>query len=296
MRWRGEGPDGPIPLRQGREFGPPQTGPRDSNRPPPEIRHAAFLNTLVMRGKFNIPIYWIIVSIVHAVAYHRKSEERERRAAELEATLAETRVHALRMQLHPHFLFNTLNAISTLVHRDPGAADEMIANLSELLRTTLDTTEQEISLKRELQLLDRYLEIQQVRFGDRLRIERQIEPASLDAKVPTFVLQPLAENALRHGIEPQVGLGVIRIEASRNGNSLRLVVQDNGPGISSTPKHRPGVGLANTKARLQALYGAGARLLLSGAPEGGCTVEVELPWTEASADATRSNENQNSPD
>jgi len=260
-----------------------------------------------MQSKFNLPVYWVIVSIVQALGYYRRSQERERAALELEARLAEARLQALRTQLHPHFLFNTLHAISTLVHKDAEAADEMITNLSELLRVTLDASDrQEIPLRQELDFLQRYLDIQQVRFGERLRVEKQIDAAALDSQVPTLILQPLVENALKHGLEPQVGGGVIIIQAQRLNDTLRLVVRDNGAAARSPPARsadasgaspvemethgrgvrapgeaaRPqeGIGLANTRARLEELYGRRGRLTLTSSSEGGFTVEIEVPY------------------
>jgi sensor histidine kinase YesM len=237
----------------------------------------------VLKARTNIPIYWVVVSIVHALTYYRRSQDRERKAVELEARLTDAKLEALRMQLQPHFLFNTLNAISTLVHRDPRAADEMIANLSELLRATLDTTEPEIPLRQELEFLDRYLEIQQVRFGERLRIEKKIDATALDALVPTLILQPLVENAMHHGIEPQTTPGLVRIAASREGESLRLTVHDNGTPAKPGPKSREGIGLPNTRARLQEMYGNLGRLTLTSASEGGFTVDLEVPYHEKPA-------------
>ncbi len=255
--------------------------PLQTPTPPPAPEPRGFLgeHLLNRRAQFNIPIYWIIVSLAHALSYYRRSQEREQRARDLEVLLTQSRLESLRAQLQPHFLFNTLNAISTLVHKDPHAADEMIANLSELLRGTLDTSgQQKISLQRELDLLSPYLEIQQVRFGDRLRIERQIAPDTLDIEVPVLLLQPLVENAIRHGIEPRPGPGFIRIEARRENAKLHLAVCDNGAGLKETPSNgREGIGLSNTKARLEALYGAEAQLLLKPVPAGGCSVEVTLP-------------------
>jgi signal transduction histidine kinase len=276
----------PFPPGPGRpgEFPPDRfDGPPELLRPgaPEGRRGDLFLNSLVLHGKFHLPIYWVVVSIAHAARYLRRSQERERAALELEARLADARLQALRMQLHPHFLFNTLHAISTLVHKDPKAADEMIGNLSELLRVTLDTSErQEVPLRQELDFLDRYLEIQQVRFGDRLRIEKQIDAAALDAQVPTLILQPLVENSIRHGLEPHPAPGVVAIQATRRDDTVCLVVQDNGVGARKAADNHEGIGLANTRARLQELYGQRARLTLSSASSGGFRVDIELPYRE----------------
>ena len=267
-----QGP-GPENLRPGPE-GRFMPGPRG------EIRRRMYMEGLVMRAKFNLPIYWIIVSIVHALTWYRRSQERERSALQLEARLADARLDALRMQLHPHFLFNTLNAISTLVHRDANAADEMIGNLSELLRATLDTTEQEITLRQELHFLDRYLEIQQVRFGDRLQVEKEIDAAALDVQVPTLILQPLVENAIRHGIEPQTGQGRLHISASRDEEMLHLRVRDNGSGNKPASEAKDGIGIANTRSRLQQLYGGAAHLILTTAADGGFIAAIDLPCRE----------------
>jgi hypothetical protein len=268
-----QGP-GPENLRTGPE-GRPIPGPRG------EIRRRIFMEGLVMRAKFNLPIYWIIVSMVHALTWYRRSQERERSALQLEARLADARLEALRMQLHPHFLFNTLNAISTLVHRDATAADEMIGNLSELLRATLDTTAQEIPLRQELNFLDRYLEIQQVRFGNRLQVEKEIDARTLEVKVPTLILQPLVENAIRHGIEPQTGQGRLHISASRDDQTLHLRVRDNGAGSKPANEAKDGIGIANTRSRLQQLYGPAARLTLTTGADGGFIATIDLPCREA---------------
>jgi hypothetical protein len=248
--------------------------------------YGRFFNQAVMRARFNLPIYWVIVSIAHALTYYRRSEERQRRALELEARLSEAKVETLRMQLHPHFLFNTLNAISTLVHRDPDAADEMIGNLSELLRVTLDTSQQEIPLRQELAFLDRYLEIQQVRFPDHLRLEREIEAGALEVSVPPLILQPLVENSIRHGIEQQVRPGMIRIEAKIQDQLLTIAVRDNGPGVRQAGA-REGVGLANTRARLEQLYGPRARLTLKSGSQSGCSVELQIPLHAQNQNADR---------
>ena len=241
-----------------------------------------FFSRAGMHARFNVPIYWVIVSVAHALTYYRRSQERERKALELEGRLSEAKLQSLRMQLHPHFLFNTLNAIATLIHKDPKAADEMIGNLSELLRATLDTGQQEVSLRQELAFLDRYLEIQQARFGERLRIERRIDTAALGGRVPTLILQPLVENAIRHGIEPQPGTGVVSINAALKEGLLQLEIRDNGQGLKSGPE---GIGLANTRARLQALYGDASRLVLQSGADGGCSVQVQIPFRDEDPNA-----------
>jgi LytS/YehU family sensor histidine kinase len=249
---------------------------------PPANQPRLFIRA-ASQARVNVPIYWIIVSIAHALTFYRRSQERESKAVELQARLTDAKLQALRMQLHPHFLFNTLNAISTLVHKEPAAADEMIANLSELLRATLDTTTQEISLRQELNLLSRYLEIQQARFGQRLRVEKEIDAASLAAQVPTLVLQPIVENAIRHGVEPNPAPGVVKIGAHLKQGTVRLTVQNNGINAKPAANEREGIGIANTRARLEALYGEQARLVLSSSSEGGFTVEIELPFHEKPA-------------
>lgn len=233
-----------------------------------------------LRTRSHVPVYWVIVCAVHALTYYRRSQERERKALELSASLAQARLQALKMQLHPHFLFNTLNAIATLVHKDAHAADDMIANLSNLLRLALDRSElQEVALRKELEFLDCYLEIEQMRLGDRLRVEKQIEPDVLNAQVPVMVFQPLAENAIRHGIEPMRNPGVLTIRAEREGMRLNLTVSNTGTGVfaSAQSASRPGIGLANTRARIDELYGADAQLVMQPAADGGCSVSLQIP-------------------
>ncbi len=278
-----------FPRGPGQPQGFPPEGAPPGGGPPPfgaGDRRPLLANARPMRARFNLAVYFVIVSIVQAFNQFRRTQERERKAAELEARLAQAKLQALRMQLHPHFLFNTLNAISTLVHKDPHAADEMIVNLSELLRAALDTTnDQEVSLRRELEFLDRYLEIQQVRFGDRLRVEKLVDAAALDGKVPTLILQPLVENAIKHGIEPQTNSGLIEIGAWRREDRLRLRVHNNGVPIRAVARESMGIGLANTKARLEELYGSGGQILLTSGADGGFTVEMEIPYHDENTHA-----------
>jgi anti-sigma regulatory factor (Ser/Thr protein kinase) len=291
-RWEGRRGD-PSSFRPPPEDQPedqpedrPRHGPEDGFRhgPPPLWFHI----------QFNMPVYLVIASLGHALVYFRRSQQRSRRELELEAHLAQARLQALRMQLHPHFLFNTLNAISTLVHTAPQLADDMIGNLSTLLRLSLDSAaEQEIPLGRELVFLERYLDIEQVRFGRRLRIEMAITPAARDALVPTLILQPLVENAIRHGIEPKSSPGVVGICASRDGEVLRLTVSDSGVGLEAAAgvetRRTEGIGLTNTRARLQSLYPDRHRFTLRNARAGGCVAELEIPFHIQTAPAAAVN-------
>ncbi len=225
--------------------------------------------------------YYAILGVVFAVAYYRRSREHELQAAQLASQLAEAQLAALRMQLHPHFLFNTLHAVSSLMRKDVEAADRMIVRLGDLLRLTLEEAgAQETPLRREMELLERYLEIEQIRFRDRLQAQIEIEPETLDARVPGLILQPLVENAIRHGIAPRSAPGRITIRAWREDGRLRLQVSDNGTGL--TPAQlaalKEGVGLGNTRARLRQLYGENHGFELSSGESGGLTVNLSLPF------------------
>jgi len=240
-----------------------------------------FQNMFLNGFHSNLLVYWAIVGATQGLAYYRKLEERELRASQLETRLAQAQLQVLKIQLQPHFLFNTLHAISALVQKDPDAADHTIALLSDLLRLTLETgSEQEVSLQRELDFVERYLEIEQTRFGDRLTVRMEIADDVRDARVPSFVLQPLVENAIRHGIAPRSEGGRIEIIASRRDGELTMLVQDNGQGCMQTAICE-GLGLRNTRARLEQLYGAGDRLILTPAPAGGTVVTLNIPFRPA---------------
>lgn len=201
-----------------------------------------------------------------------------RRSAQLEAQLAQAQLAALRMQLHPHFLFNTLHAISELIHQKPAAAERMIVRLSEFLRLTLDQSNiAEVTLRQELDFLHRYLGIEKIRFEDRMQVDIQADPATLEAAVPNFLLQPLVENALRHGLAHRLEGGLLRIGSRRINGRLALSVWDNGPG-PGCKQIIPGYGLGLTQERLQRLYGGDHRLELRACEGGGCEVEIEIPW------------------
>jgi two-component system LytT family sensor kinase len=225
--------------------------------------------------------YWAVVGLSHALMFHRESQERAVAGAQLETRLVEARLQALQRQLHPHFLFNTLHAISALMHRNVDAADAMLARLSDLLRLTLDRVGlQLVSLKDEIDFVEKYLEIERTRFGDRLQVHMAIEPGTLDASVPNFVLQPLVENAVRHGIGPLVTGGRIDISAERRDARLLLVVRDSGAGVepAKLSAFNSGVGLSNTRSRLEHLYGTHHRFEFQTPPGGGLAVTVEIPF------------------
>lgn len=222
--------------------------------------------------------YWILVGIAHAAAYWRHARDRELAAAELAAELASARIDALRMQLHPHFLFNTMHAISSAVREDPEAAENMLAELANLLRTTLERPPtQETPLHEELAFIERYVGIQRVRFGDRLQVGFDIEDRVGDALVPSLILQPLVENAIEHGIATRRRGGRLELSAVARGNTLELRVADDGPGLADGDLPVERVGLRNTRDRLMHLYGAGGRLELRNRPDGGLCATVILP-------------------
>lgn len=226
--------------------------------------------------------YFVLVAAHQAIVNYRRYRERELRASQLEARLAQAQLEMLRMQLHPHFLFNTLHAISTLLHRDPEAADEMISELSDLLRMTLDNIgKQEVTLREELDFVQRYVDIQQTRFQDRLRVTLDIQSDTLDARVPNQLLQPLVENAIRHGLDGRPAGGSIAIAAKRVGEMLQVSIHDDGEGVRTGSSRPEGIGLGNTRARLRQLYGPGASLELANHWEGGAVVTVLVPQAPA---------------
>lgn len=222
-------------------------------------------------------VYSAMVAAAHGVDFYRRSREREH----LEARLAEARLQLLSLQLQPHFLFNTLNTIAELVYDKPEAADRMITGLSDLLRRALELrAAQRIPLGAELDLLACYLDIQQTRFGDRLQVRIDARGPALSAHVPVMLLQPIVENAIRHGLAARVSAGRIDIDARREGARLVIAVTDDGAGADGYAAEREGVGLGNTRARLEALYGADQRLDLTAGPDGGTRVVVEIPFED----------------
>jgi two-component system, LytTR family, sensor kinase len=224
----------------------------------------------------NIAI-WVV--LLHAWRWYSRARARELEAARLEQELSRATLERLEAQLEPHFLFNTLNVISSLMYHDPGRADRMLGRLSDLLRLTFQRApDPEVPLADELEWLGWYLQIMQLRFGDRLTVSQQIAPDTLTLAVPRLILQPLVENALKHGPARHAGPASVTIAAQRDGARLRISVSDDGPGMEpSGAGNGNGLGLTNTAERLQTLYRAEGRLLLGNRPEGGLTATVELP-------------------
>lgn len=227
---------------------------------------------------FNLLIYGVIVTISHALDYSRKYHERTVHALELEKHLTEARLQSLLRQLKPHFLFNTLNGIASLMHSDVHSADRMLVRLSELLRLTMHHRGQPLTpLSEEVAFIEKYLDIERIRFRNRLTATIEVAAEIRHELVPSLILQPLVENAIRHGIEPQSRPGVVTILAQRDDDALLLIVRDNGAGIPREGFAREGIGLANTRARLRELYGEHHRFELINVAGGGCEVRVRLP-------------------
>ena len=236
---------------------------------------------ILIEGFTGLITYAMIVSFYYTIDYYQKFRERELRAAQLEGRLAQAELQNLKTQLQPHFLFNTLHAISVLMQENVPAANRMLVRLSELLRMTLDSAgAQEVTLKQEMEFVQHFLEIEQTRFQDRLSVKIAVDPAALDGHVPSLLLQPLVENALRHGISRRAGAGLLEIRAQREAGKLRLEVCDNGPGLQTGANRSfvKGVGLSNTRARLDQLYGSAHSFEIGNAEEGGVLVRVTIPF------------------
>jgi len=218
---------------------------------------AAWLQQAVRVAGVNLPVYGGFVLAWYAATFYREARDRQMKAVELESLLHRAQLEALRSQLNPHFLFNALHSIAELVHQDPKLAEQLIVRLGELLRQVLESTKrQELTLAEELEFIRGYLDIEQMRLGERLRVTWDVQPEALDARVPSLILQPLVENAIQHGIAAAPGPGTLTIRARRSDDLLYIEVADSGPGVAQTQTGRPqGIGLANTRERLRALYG-----------------------------------------
>jgi two-component system, LytTR family, sensor kinase len=265
----------PLPAGRGGRGGGPPAGVR---------LWFGFFNSLILALG--------VVAVGVARAYSLRLRSRRDQAIQLTNQLTEARLDALRRQLDPHFLFNTLNAIASLVERDPRGVRRMIARLGDLLRHSFEGgQEPEVTLRRELALLDLYVDIVKVRFQDRLVVDLRIDDAVLDALVPTFILQPLVENAVKHGVERRTEGGRVTVEGTREGDALVLRVINDAPGeptvIVPSPTSRTGVGIKNTRARLEQLYGTRQRFSLEPSAERGVVAEVRLPFHVGTTAAAR---------
>ena len=237
-----------------------------------QIARFRFLNHLL--------VYGAVLAAGFAREYFLRDRRRQQHEMRLQAQLAEARLDALRMQINPHFLFNTLHAVSALVERDPAGVRRMIARLSELLRHTIDSrATDEVPLRDEIAFLRRYIEIMEIRFQGRLEVAIAVDDDVLGALVPNLILQPIVENALEHGVNRAGGEGRIEIAVRREDDDLVMTVRDNGPGIDTAPAS--GVGLSNTRARLEQLYGEDARLTLSSVADGGTLARITVPYHTA---------------
>jgi len=248
-------------------------------------RHEAqFLFQLLRHAGVAFTGYWLVVGLWHAADSSRKLRQREVQASQLEAQLATAKLQALKDQLHPHFLFNTLNTLSSLIYEDVEAADRVIRDLSALLRLAIDNAgAQTVTLADEVRFVDLYLEIMKTRYPDRLEVESRIHPESTAVEVPNLLLQPIVENSIKHGLESTGRVGRIRLESGVDGGRLWIEVSDNGPGLPSGAGAAlsSGVGLRNTRDRLAQLYGADHRFEISNREGGGVLVRVEIPARRA---------------
>lgn len=242
--------------------------------------HVPFSAHMLSRALMDFQRYWYILLITQAIDYYCKYRQRELQSSQLEAQLAHAQLEVLKIQLEPHFLFNTLNSIAALARNDGPAAENMTLQLADLLRFSLDAMGvHEVPLSRELTVLQKYIDIQQMRFRDRLQVEMDIAPNTLRALVPNMILQPLVENAIRHGIGPRRAPGHVRILSRQVFDELWLEIGDDGMGLTRVGGVPPeGVGLRNTRARLQQLYPHDHRLSLEDAPGGGCIVKIHIPF------------------
>lgn len=233
------------------------------------------------RNLIDMAYYWTVIAFGYGLEIRRKYRDEELKASQLETKLYETELKALRQQMHPHFLFNTMNTISVLVREGRNAdAVNLVARLSTLLRMSLDNTGvPEVTLQQELDFLSLYVDIQRMRFSDRLTVTIDIEPAARRARIPNLLLQPLVENAIIHGVAPKNAPGRVEVTGRIDGDRLRLEVRDDGPGlIGGRERTREGVGLANTRERLAKIYGPHSQLLLHSEPGRGVSVQIVLPF------------------
>lgn len=248
-----------------------------------------FFAHVLSRTFMDIQRYWYVLLITQAIGFYGKYQERQLLSSQLEAQLANAQLEVLKIQLEPHFLFNTLNSIASLARHDGRAAEHMTLQLADLLRMSLDGVGvHEVPLHQELTFLQKYVDIQQTRFHDRLSVETEIDPRTLDTLVPNLILQPLVENAIRHGISPRRAPGLVRITTWRDRDDVWMEIRDNGVGFTRGRGLVPpeGVGLRNTRGRLRQLYNEDHAMMLEDAPGGGCTVKIRVPYRTTSEEVT----------
>jgi hypothetical protein len=246
-------------------------------RNPAATYSVAVQRMLITYSGFGLVAYVAIVGAHHTLTYHRQLRERERAAASLETALARAELTTLRMQLQPHFLFNTLNGISALMDEDVIRARRMVTKLSDFLRQTIEVGDAEVSLAQELAFTDQYIDLQLMRFGERLRVERVIADDVRSARVPRLLLQPLVENAIQHGVARRADATTVRLCAGRSDGQLRIAVENDGPTLQGGTQRSTGIGLTNVRMRLAHLYGDAYSLALHARPQGGMRVEITLP-------------------
>ena len=250
----------------------------------PDVSYPAlYYKEFVYTFQMSWVVYWVVLVVLRGIEYQRRLRDERLRSSKLETQLARSQLQALRVQLQPHFLFNTLNTISALALSDPEKAREMIARLSDFLRLTLEERHlPQVPLSHELQFLDCYLAIQRVRFQDRLTTRMDVADDTLNASVPNLILQPLVENALRHGILPKSGAGTLHVATRREGDNLHLLLEDDGLGLPENDM-REGIGLGNTRERLKMLFGKAGRLDLTRIATGGTRIELRFPFRDYAA-------------
>ncbi len=243
-------------------------------------RYHSLSFAILLRLTYQLPSFWGLVAVAHAVRFYDKESSLKLREANLQTLLVQTRLKALQSQLNPHFLFNTLNSIASLVHESPVKAERMIDALGELLHLTIDIDRQTHTLREELHLLEQYLLIQRIRFGERLQIDMRIDATLLQEQVPVLILQPIAENAVKHGVEAMLGDGLIQVfaQVSSDEGTMRLEITNDGPVLKGSPEITQGrVGLTNTRARLAEFFGSQASFQLFFRPVGGCVAQFLIP-------------------
>lgn len=248
----------------------------------PKFFYERLFDVVIVNYLTDYVLYWVFLISIYAIDYYKKTRQKELQTQQLETQLARAQLQVLKMQLRPHFLFNALHTISALVHKNADLADKMITRLSDLLRSTLENTDSQlVSLADELEFVDNYLEIEMVRFPNRLKVEKDIQNETLNKLVPNLILQPLVENSIKYCVAPYSRPGIIQIRAAIKVNRLNIQVIDNGPGIKGNPTEvvRKGIGLSNIQERLKKLYGADHLFELINIPEGGLIVNIEFPYS-----------------